>query len=117
MKGWGGWSPLKKEETFGEKARRARMMRPIEGEYFKGQPKGSKSTHLMATYEGDGKYYVAPTITNKTDSGKYEEQSFQQAIDAGEVFEFKTKEEADAFSKGNWKLTLPSDLGMHIKNK
>ena len=67
-----GWSPFKQKETFSEKARRARMMRPIKGEYIEGQEEGSHSTHLMATYTGEGeKHYVAPTITNKTESGKY----------------------------------------------
>ena len=108
-----GWSPFKQKETFAEKARRARMMRPIKGEYIEGQEKGTHSTHLMSTYTSDdpNKFYVAPTITNKTKSGKYEPQSFKQALKAGEIFEFDTKEEADAFSKGNWKLKLISQIG------
>jgi hypothetical protein len=117
QKPWSGWSPLKQKETFGEKARRARSIRPIKGEYFEGQPEGSESTHLMSTYESDGKYYAAPTITNKTKSGKYKSQSFDEAINAGELFEFDTPEEADAFAKGNWKLKLASDLHKDIKNK
>ena len=111
MNGWSGWSPLKQKETFSEKARRARSIRPIKGEYFEGQPEGSESTHLMSTYEADGKYYVAPTITNKTESGEYKEQSFDEAVNAGEIFEFDTPEEADAFAKGNWKLKLISQIG------
>ena len=111
-----GWSPFKQKETSTEKARRARMMRPIEGEYIEGQPEGSQSTHLMATYTGEGgKHYVAPTITNKTESGKYESQDFDQALKAGETFEFDSKEEADAFAKGSWKLKLASDLHEDIK--
>ena len=119
MKGFSGFksSPMQQKETFADKARRAREMRPIKGEYFEGQPEGSESTHLMATYEGDGKYYVAPTITNKTESGEYTTQSFDQAINAGEVFEFDTLEEAENFAKGNWKLKLASDLHKDIKNK
>ena len=113
-----GWSPFKQKETSTEKARRARMMRPIEGEYIEGQPEGSQSTHLMATYTGEGgKHYVAPTITNKTKSGKYKSQSFDQALSAGEIFEFDNKEKADAFAKGNWKLKLASDLHKDIKKK
>ena len=115
MNGWSGWSALKQKETFAEKARRARSIRPIKGEYFEGQPKGSESTHLMSTYEADGKHYVAPTITNKTKSGKYKPQSFDEAIEAKEVFKFDTPEEADAFAKGNWKLKLASDLNKDIK--
>ena len=31
--------------------------------HVEGEEPGSESTHLMGTYEGGGKYYVAPTIT------------------------------------------------------
>ena len=117
MKGWSGWSPLKQKEDFGEKARRARMMRPIEGEHVEGQPKGSKSTHLMASGESDGKHIAYPTITNKTESGKYKPQSFSEAVGAKEVFQFDTPEEAENFAKGNWKLKLASDLHKDIKKK
>ena len=107
-----GWSPFKQKETFAEKARRARMMRPPTGEYYEGEEEGSSSTHLMATYTGEGgKHYVAPTITNKTKDGEYKSQSFDEAMKAGETFEFDSKEEADAFAKGSWKLTLISDIG------
>ena len=75
-----------------EMAEKARMRRHGTGEYYKGQPKGTVSTHLMAWDEGEkGKFYVWPTITNKTENGKYESQSFQQALKAGEVFLFSTK--------------------------
>ena len=64
----------------------------------------------MATYTGEGgKHYVAPTITNI--SGEYVEQSFDEALNRGEVFEFDTKEEAGSFSKGSWKLKLISEIG------
>jgi len=107
----------KKEETFGEKAIRARSIRPIKGEYFEGQPKGTQSTHLMSTYTGDkkGEYYVAPTITNKGKDGKYKKQSFKEAEASGEIFTFKTQKEADDFAKGSWKLKLISDLHKDIK--
>ena len=113
-------SPFKQETITGtheEMSRKARMMRPIKGEHVEGQEKGTHSTHLMSTYEADGKHYVAPTITNKTKSGKYKPQSFNEAVDAGETFKFDTSEEADAFAKGNWKLKLASDLHKDIKNK
>ena len=69
--------------------------------HVEGQPKGSKSTHLMATYEGDGKYYVAPTITTNKDG--YKDQSFDEALAAGEVYEFKNPRRAERFAKGSWK--------------
>ena len=114
-------SPFKQETitgTHGEMSRKARMMRPNRGEYIEGQKKGTHSTHLMATYTGEGgKHYVAPTITNITESGEYEPQDFQRAMSAGEVFEFNSKEEAEKFAKGSWKLKLASDLHKDIKNK
>jgi len=118
MKGFSGFKSPLKQEDFGKQARRARMMRPIKGEYFEGEKEGSESTHLMGTYTGgknNEKNYVAPTVTNKTKSGKYKSQSFNQALNAGETFEFDNKEEADAFAKGNWKLKLASDLHKDIK--
>ena len=121
MKGFSGFkSPLNNKETFGEKARRARSIRPIKGEHFEGQEKNSESTHLMSTYTGgknNEKNYVAPKITNKTKSGNYQKQNFNQALKAGETFEFNSKHEADAFAKGNWKLKLASDLHKDIKKK
>ena len=69
--------------------------------HVEGQPKGSKSTLLMATYEGDGKYYVAPTITTNKDG--YKEQNFDEALAAGEVYEFKNPRRAERFAKGSWK--------------
>ena len=104
--------------THAEMSRKARMMRPIKGEYVEGQEEGTHSTHLMATYTGKGgKYYVAPTITNITESGEYEPQDFQRAMSAGEVFEFNSKKEAEKFAKGSWKLKLASDLHKNIKKK
>ena len=122
MKGFSGFkSPLKQETikgSFGEKARKARMMRPIKGEHIEGQEKGTHSTHLMSTYGGDkGDVYAAPSITNKTKSGNYEKQSFNKALNSGEVFEFNTPKEASDFAKGNWKLKLASDLHKYIKKK
>ena len=58
--------------SYNEMVIKARMMRLDDGEYYKGQPKGTVSTHLMAWDEGEkGKFYVWPTITNKTKNGKY----------------------------------------------
>ena len=98
-------SPLRQETIKRGRKRHARSIRPKTGEYFEGQPEGSQSTHLMATYTGEDKtkHYVAPTITNKTKSGKYEKQSFDQALSAGEVYEFKSKRKAERFAAGSWK--------------
>ena len=53
----GGPKPVKR----GRK-RHARSIRQY-AHHVEGEPAGSKSSHLMATFEEDGKYYVAPTIT------------------------------------------------------
>ena len=111
-----GWSPFtQKEETFKEKARRVRMIRPPIGEHFEGESEGTTSTHLMSD---DDNLTAWPGITNKKPPyAGYKKQDFNQAIKAGETFEFDTQEEADAFAKGSWKLKLASDLHKDIKNK
>jgi len=69
--------------------------------HVEGEKPGSKSTHLMATYEAGGKHYVAPTIS--TDKKGYKPQSFEQAKKAGEVYGFKNKKRAEKFAAGSWK--------------
>ena len=68
---------------------------------------GRTETHRMADYEGVNKkgkkrYYAAPTITfNK--KGEKQPQTFKEALDAGEVYEFKSKKRAEKFAWGSWK--------------
>jgi len=85
--------------------RKAREMRPSEGAHFPGQPKGSKSTHLMVDdIKGNTtkRYNVWPSI--KPDSkGVYKSQSPKQAKERGEVFEFRSKKKAQKFAAGSWK--------------
>ena len=69
--------------------------------HVEGEKPGSRSTHLMATYEAGGKHYVAPTIS--TDKKGYKPQSFEQAKKAGEVYGFKNKKRAEKFAAGSWK--------------
>lgn len=92
-------NPFKQTIKRGRK-RHARSIRK-HAHHVEGEKPGSESTHLMGTYEGDNKYYVAPTIT--TDEHGYEDQDFQQALDAGEVYEFKNKNKAEKFAHGSWK--------------
>ena len=63
---------------------------------------GDVSTHLMASVEADGKNLVFPTIYPVA-PGKYVDQSFEEALNRGEVFEFKNPRRADRFAKGSWK--------------
>lgn len=87
---------------------RKRAARDIrEGKGYQENPDGSRSTHLMATYEGETKkgkpiHYVAPTIAPDS-SGKYKDQNFDEAMSKGEVFQFRSKKRAEQFAKGSWK--------------
>ena len=67
---------------------------------------GRDATVKMATYEGDrdGKprYYAAPTITFEGNSPS-KPQTFKEALDAGEVYEFNSKKRAERFAAGSWK--------------
>ncbi len=66
---------------------------------------GRNATVKMATYTG-GKnnktHYAAPTITFKNDEEE-KPQTFRQALEAGEVYEFRSKRRAERFAAGSWK--------------
>jgi hypothetical protein len=74
---------------------------------------GTISTVLFASGEVDGKQVVVPTLfpidPNKyTSNSRYwEELPFEEALakaqERGEIFEFETEEEAQAFAEGSWK--------------
>ncbi len=52
---------------------------------------------------GKGKrHYAAPSITFK-DKEKARPQSFNEALAAGELYEFKSKRRAERFAAGSWK--------------
>ena len=66
---------------------------------------GRNATVKMATYTGgenNDKHYAAPTITFKNDE-KEKPQTFNQALAAGEVYEFRSKRRAERFAAGSWK--------------
>jgi len=96
--------------TNADKARKYRMMRPAQGENYGldfEQAPNTHSTHLSRTYEADGKYYSAPSITNDRApyaDNIYHPQSFRQAMTAGEGIPFDTEGEASKFAGGSWKL-------------
>jgi len=112
--------------TNADKARKYRMMRPAQGENYAldfEQAPNTHSTHLSRTYEADGKYYSAPSVTNDrapyADS-VYHPQSFRQAMNAGEGIPFDTEKEAAKFAGGSWKLPQyprPSFENGGVKNK
>lgn len=63
---------------------------------------GSVSTHLMSSVEADGRYFVYPTIYPVAPN-EYVDQTFEEALERGEVFEFRTPQAADKFARGGWK--------------
>ena len=68
---------------------------------------GKVETHRMAwgdteTKKGKKAYHVNPTI-NFDKKGKVKPQTYRQAVEAGEVYEFKNKKKAERFAAGSWK--------------
>ncbi len=68
---------------------------------------GREATVKMGSYYGHNQkgkkvYYASPTITFKGDE-KARPQTFTQALDAGEVYEFKKQKAAERFAAGSWK--------------
>tara|TARA_A200000159_G_scaffold164195_1_gene192937 strand:+ start:1480 stop:1857 length:378 start_codon:yes stop_codon:yes gene_type:complete len=71
----------------------------------------SVSTHKMEWGEdkdaskkrGKKVYTVNPSIAPTGKGGKYEPQTYKQAIERGEVFEFKKAKRAERFAAGSWK--------------
>lgn len=82
------------------KRRRKKHLRNLER-----NKSGRKETVIMASYTGgknNEKNYAAPTITFKGKE-KAKPQSFDEALAAGEVYEFKSKRRAERFASGSWK--------------
>jgi len=79
------------------KKRRKKHLRSLER-----NSSGRNATVKMSTYSGDNKYYAAPTITFKGNEPE-KPQTFQQALEAGEVYEFRSKRRAERFAAGSWK--------------
>lgn len=63
---------------------------------------GDRSTHLMSDIEFDGRYFVYPTIY-PTAPDNYVDQTFDDAVRRGEVFEFRNPRAASRFAMGCWK--------------
>jgi len=95
---------MKPIKTF--RKRKARKLR--EGKGVQENTDGSQSTHLMEWGEDENKkgkkvYTVNPTIAPTGEGGEYEPQSYAQAKERGEVFEFKNPRKAEKFAMGSWK--------------
>ncbi len=65
-------------------------------------PSGNVETHRMGWWTAGDKYHAAPTITFDK-KGKKKSQSYKQALEAGEVYEFKKQKRAEKFAAGSWK--------------
>lgn len=70
-------------------------------------PGGKIETHRMEWGGAENKkgkkvYHVNPSIAFDK-KGKKKSQSYRQAIEAGEVYEFKNKKKAERFAAGSWK--------------
>ena len=67
---------------------------------------GKTETHKMEwgeeTKKGKKIYTVNPSITFDK-QGKVKPQSYKEAIEAGEVYEFKKRKQAERFAAGSWK--------------
>jgi hypothetical protein len=77
---------------------------------------GRNTTVKMASYSGDNTYYAAPTITFKGNN-PIKPQSFQEALEAGEVYEFKSKRRAEKFAFGSWKKGKDRREAMKVYRK
>lgn len=82
---------------------------------------GTVSTHLFSTVEVDGKHYAVPTLFPKnpgeqsSDPNAWMEikdpkKALEEATRRGELYQFDTKSQADAFAKGAWKKVNEADL-------
>jgi hypothetical protein len=69
---------------------------------YKGEPKRTGVKTLGGRRAKVTKHYAAPTITFKGNE-KAKKQSFQQALEAGEVYEFRSERRAARFAAGSWK--------------
>ena len=109
-------SNFEEEEEFLTKVQRANNIR----KGARTNNDGTQSSHLMATFESDGKYIVAPTLFPKDNDNQSRFQSswvelsgkdaLDLATERGETFVFDTKEEADKFAMGSWKNVDLIDL-------
>ena len=84
---------------------------PEPQKYWKdGKDTGRKSTHLLATAETDGKYYVYPEVQEENGELKWFEDGFERALKNNDVIEFPSEEEALWFSE-NYKKYYPQFFG------
>jgi hypothetical protein len=105
-----------KDEDFLSQAYKAQNLRKV----GRLNPDGTESTVKMTSFEQDGKFYAMPTLFPKdpnnynTSPSTWDELSFDKALkvarERGELFQFKTDQEAKDFAKGSWKDVSTRDV-------
>ena len=136
MSAWGDTEQKKKDDTesvsedgsleppvvegFDNQAERARGLRPT----ARLNEDGTESTVLMASMEVDGKNVAIPTLFPKDPNNVTSNpedwmeldamEAYDTALERGEVFEFETADDANAFAEGSWKLDTPVDAQQPI---
>ena len=136
MSAWGDTEQKKKDDTesvsedgsleppvvegFDNQAERARGLRST----ARLNEDGTESTVLMASMEVDGKNVAIPTLFPKDPNNVTSNpedwmeldamEAYDTALERGEVFEFETADDANAFAEGSWKLDTPVDAQQPI---
>ncbi len=94
-----------------------RMFDPYPASIPSGDGDGKMSTHSMATGEGDGKFWVYPTVVEK--DGKLvrlsDEEASRHSIENKEGIAFDTAYEAEIFAKGAWKDVVEKQKPKNLK--
>jgi len=97
-----GWSAFTKDVVTKRKKKHARSIREGVGNITED---GKVETHRMVSDIKDnptGTYSVWPSITFDEQGDKVS-QSKDEAITAGELYQFKNKKKAEKFAYGSWK--------------
>ena len=107
-------------EGFDNQAERARGLRST----ARLNEDGTESTVLMASMEVDGKNVAIPTLFPKDPNNVTSNpedwmeldamEAYDTALERGEVFEFETADDANAFAEGSWKVDTPVDAQQPI---
>jgi hypothetical protein len=89
-----------------KRKKKAREIRKGKGSLLTAE--GKPQTHRMESghvtnKKGKKTYVVNPSISPTGKGGKYEPQTYKEAVERGEVFAFKNKRRAERFAAGSWK--------------
>jgi len=89
-----------------KRKKKAREIRKGKGSLLTSE--GKPQTHRMeegylTDEKGKKTYVVTPSIAPTGKGGKYEPQTYKEAVERGEVFAFKNKRRAERFAAGSWK--------------